>query len=128
MTKLSNQLTAFVALAGSCAFSHSQVTPAQTRGALLYTTHRISCHTTQVHWRNNKLASDGDSLKVQVPRWQGNAGLQWGEADIDEVSRYLNETIYRYPTQADRVGLVSKPKSPSTQQTNRGQRCPNESS
>ena len=121
MTKFPNQLMAFMLLAGSSAFSHSQMTPAQTRGGLLYTTHCVSCHTTQMHWRNDRQAFDWDSLKVQVRRWQGNAGLQWGEADITEVSRYLNETIYRYPAPADRVGLVSPPKSPSSQQPNRGQ-------
>ena len=106
MAKFSNRLMAFSVLAVSSALSHSQVPPAQTRGGLLYNTHCVSCHTTQMHWRHNKQAIDWDSLKVQVRRWQGNAGLQWGDADIDEVSRYLNETIYRYPTPADRVGLV----------------------
>ncbi len=113
MTKFMNRLSACAVLAVFSASSQSQVTPAQTRGALLYTTHCVSCHTTQMHWRNNKQATDWDSLKVQVRRWQANAGLQWGEADIDEVSRYLNETIYRYPNPADRVGLVSTHKSPS---------------
>ena len=121
MTKIPSRFIVFVVLAGSSAFSHSQVAPAQTRGELLYTTHCVTCHTTQMHWRNDRQAVDWVSLKVQVRRWQGNAGLQWGEADITEVSRYLNETIYRYPTPGDRVGLVSPPQAPSTQQPNRGQ-------
>lgn len=50
---------------------------------------------------------DLDSLKFQIRRWQGMTGLAWTEADISEVSRYLNETIYRYPTPASSVGLVS---------------------
>ena len=60
-----------------------------------------------MHWRNNKQAVDWNSLKAQVRRWQGNAGLMWEEADIVEVSRYLNETIYRYPrtdSRASRAG------------------------
>ena len=84
---------------------------AQTRGELLYTTHCVDCHTTQMHWRDNKQAFDWDSLKLQVRRWQGNAGLQWREADITEVSRYLNETIYRFPPPAERLGQVAPPKS-----------------
>ncbi len=112
MTKLTNRLMVFSVLAFSSALSHSQVTPAQTRGGLLYTTHCISCHTTQMHWRNDKQAVDWDSLNFQVRRWQNNAGLQWGDADITDVSRYLNETIYRYPTPADRVGLVSPRDTP----------------
>ncbi|MEO6017696.1 MAG: hypothetical protein ABIP46_10595 [Polaromonas sp.] len=64
-----------------------------------------------MHWRVDRQAYDWDSLKFQVRRWQGNAGLAWSETDITAVSRYLNETIYRYPTLGDRVGLVSPEKS-----------------
>ncbi len=110
MTKLPKPfmaLLAFMALAGHGAVSHAQLPPVQTRGELLYTTHCISCHTKQMHWRNDKQAHNWDSLKFQVRRWQGNAGLQWSEADITEVARYLNETIYRYPPPPDRVALAS---------------------
>lgn len=86
--------------------AHSQPAPAPARGQLLYTTHCIACHTTQVHWRNDKQAYDWDSLKVQVRRWQGNAGLQWAEADITEVARHLNDTIYHYPQTTDRLSLA----------------------
>ena len=117
MTNFTNRLMALIVLAVSSALSQAQVTPALTRGELLYTTHCISCHTTQMHWRNGRLATNWDSLKVQVRRWQGNAALQWGDADIDEVSRHLNDTIYRYPTPAHRVGLISSLPSPSMQHT-----------
>lgn len=86
---------------------HAQVGPAQSRGELLYSTHCVTCHTTEIHWREEKKAYDWDSLKFQVRRWQGNAGLTWNDADLTEVSRYLNETIYRYPQPDDRVGLIS---------------------
>jgi mono/diheme cytochrome c family protein len=84
------------ALAGG-GITLAQPGPAQSRGALLYTTHCIACHTTQMHWRSDRLASDWASLTAQVRRWQGNAGLQWGDADVVEVTRYLNETIYNFP-------------------------------
>jgi mono/diheme cytochrome c family protein len=90
------------ALLGSLA--QAQETQLPSRGELLYTTHCVACHTTQMHWRADRQAVDWDSLKLQVRRWQGNAGLQWGEADITEVSRYLNEAIYRYPLVNERVG------------------------
>ena len=112
MTKFSRRLMVLLVLSSSSAFSQPQVMPAQSRGGLLYSTHCIGCHTTEMHWRNNRQAYDWDSLKVQVRRWQNNAGLQWGEADISEVSRHLNESIYRYPTPADRVGLISPPGTP----------------
>lgn len=87
----------FATLAGGGAASHSQPVPAPARGELLYSSHCVTCHTTEMHWRDNKQAVDWNSLKEQVRRWQGNAGLMWDEADIVEVSRYLNDTFYRYP-------------------------------
>lgn len=105
---LLKELLVVTAVAGFTALAHSQARPAATRGELLYTTHCISCHTTQMHWRNDRQAHDWESLKVQVRRWQGNAGLQWDEADITEVARHLNDSIYRYPQTADRVSAISR--------------------
>ena len=102
-----NELLGFVILAGFNAIASAQAAPAATRGELLYSTHCVTCHTTQMHWRNDRQAFDWDSLKFQVRRWQGMTGLAWNEADIAEVSRYLNETIYHYPQLNDRVGLKS---------------------
>jgi mono/diheme cytochrome c family protein len=79
---------------------------APSRGELLYTTHCVACHSTQMHWRQKKLATTWDTLKAQVQRWQGVAGLDWSEVEVEEVARYLNETIYRYPEPA-RVGLLT---------------------
>jgi hypothetical protein len=115
MMNLKTQFAAWVALAGFTTLTYAQAAPGETRGELLYNTHCVTCHTTQMHWRNDRQASDWDSLKFQVRRWQGNAGLAWNEADITEVSRYLNETIYRYPTLNDRVGLASPQTSRLTQ-------------
>jgi len=72
------------------------------RGELLYTTHCVACHTTQLHWRDRRLATDFASLVAQVGRWQKNTGLNWSSEEIEDVVRYLNATIYRYPDQAPR--------------------------
>jgi mono/diheme cytochrome c family protein len=81
---------------------HAQA-PAPSRGELLYNTHCIACHSTQMHWREQRLARDWPSLKAQVRRFQGVAGLAWTEEDIGAVTRHLNDTIYRFPeTQARR--------------------------
>ena len=81
-----------------------------TRGKLLYDTHCIACHNSQIHWLDNKVATDWASLKAQVRRWQERAHLQWSEADVVEVARYLNDTIYRYRQTSDLVGqVVSRP-------------------
>jgi mono/diheme cytochrome c family protein len=70
---------------------------ASSRGELLYATHCIACHTTQVHWRERRLVTDFPSLIVQVGRWQKNTGLDWSSEEILDVVRYLNSTIYRFP-------------------------------
>jgi mono/diheme cytochrome c family protein len=95
-------LAAILSLAGGAALAQPAAVPS--RGQLLYTTHCIECHSTRMHWREQRQARDWDSLKVQVRRWQGNAGLGWDEADVVQVARYLNDTIYRYPQSSDRVG------------------------
>jgi hypothetical protein len=33
--------------------------------------------------------------------------LAWSEADIVEVTRYLNDSIYHYPQTSDLVGLLA---------------------
>lgn len=96
---------------------------AQSRGELLYSTHCNSCHTSEMHWRDKKVAVDWTSLRFQVRRWQGNAGLGWSEADIQDVTRYLNESIYRYTETSDSLApnaaatsntRLQLPSSPST--------------
>lgn len=76
---------------------------AQSRGELLYSTHCITCHATDVHWREKKMATSWASLTFQVRRWQEASGLGWSESDIQDVARYLNESIYRYPPMAGSV-------------------------
>jgi mono/diheme cytochrome c family protein len=82
----------------------AQTTPesVSSRGELLYSTHCIECHTTQIHWRANRRAVDWETLKFQVRRWQGVLNLNWTEADADDVAHYLNDTIYRFPRQVSR--------------------------
>ena len=66
------------------------------RGELLYTTYCIACHTTQVHWRDKKVARDWDTLVVEVARWQKVDGLGWSNDQVVDVARYLNALHYHY--------------------------------
>lgn len=77
--------------------------PVQSNGRLLYETHCIACHDKQVHWRDARLSVDWNTLDAQVRRWQANALLSWSEADITAVTRFLNETIYRFPRTGERL-------------------------
>jgi mono/diheme cytochrome c family protein len=88
--------------------SGADAAPAQSRGELLYTTHCIACHSTQMHWRDQRRATDLDSLREQVRLWQGRAQLSWGEDDIAEVTRYLNQRIYRFGPAPARASIDEK--------------------
>ena len=89
-------LVAACLYAGANVVAFAQTGTPATRGELLYTTHCIACHTTQVHWRQQKLVTDWASLKHQVRRWSGNTGLSWTDEEIVEVARYLNAAYYRF--------------------------------
>jgi hypothetical protein len=67
------------------------------RGELLYSTHCIACHTTQMHWREKRVARDWPTLIVLVDRWQRNERLNWEPQDVVDVARHLNARYYRYP-------------------------------
>jgi cytochrome c553 len=82
--------------AGAAAIAFAQPAPPESRGALLYSTHCIACHTKEVHWRQQKLATDWASLERQVRRWATNAGLAWSDDDVAEVARYLNAVHYHF--------------------------------
>jgi mono/diheme cytochrome c family protein len=80
---------------------------AQSRGELLYTTHCIACHNTQVHWRNQKQAVDWPTLRAQVRAWQATAQLAWTDDDIQQVAAYLNEAHYHFPPPIKQSGAAT---------------------
>lgn len=95
---------ALVALAllsapGNDAIAQQRTEPG--RGELLYTTHCVACHNARVHWRDKRLATDWNSLRAEVRRWQGFQKLGWSEGDIAEVARYLNHFYYDFLSPVD---------------------------
>lgn len=92
-------MTLSVGLIALVAASSAQ---AQSRGELLYSTHCIACHSTNVHWRDGRSATDWPGIVTQVRRWQGANALSWNEQDIGAVARYLNETFYHFEPAAPR--------------------------
>lgn len=83
---------------------------AESRGGLLYSTHCAACHTSKKHWREKKLATDWNSLKVQVRRWQAAAFLEWRDDDILAVTRHLNDRFYRFAATDDPVCARAAPR------------------
>jgi mono/diheme cytochrome c family protein len=92
--------------AAVCAQARAQVTPpppppatpppGMSQGELLYTTHCIGCHTTEIHWREKKIAKDWRTLVAEVRRWQTNIKLNWGNEEIGAVAHYLNGAFYHF--------------------------------
>ena len=95
-------------LLAGCLTAGAQPAAAPSRGEMLYTTHCVACHSTQMHWREKRVVNDMASLKAQVQRWETNASLQWSDDDIADVARHLNETIYHFPTPLERKVAVGQ--------------------
>ena len=74
--------------------AQAQGTPS--RGQLLYSTHCLECHTTQMHWRDKRQARDWDSLRRWVRHWEVESRLQWSDDDVEAVVRYLNDSVYHF--------------------------------
>lgn len=108
---MTGALAGRIALAGllcAAGTAAAQTMPDPQRGRLLYETHCIACHTTQLHWRDRRQARDWPSLKGWVEHWQKELGLGWSERDTTEVARHLNERYYRYPQSSGLVGALTE--------------------
>lgn len=83
------------------------------RGRLLYETHCIACHNSQMHWRDQRLARDWDGLVAQVRGWQARASLGWNDDDVLEVARHLNDIVYRFERPVPPRPVVRAPMAPA---------------
>lgn len=66
------------------------------RGRLLYENHCQFCHSRQVHGRADRWPNTREELRGVVDLWQRNDRLRWSDAEIDDVTAYLNATQYRF--------------------------------
>ena len=93
-------------LLAACAGSRTSAGPAAAaapdieRGRLLYENTCNACHTTQPHWRSQRLVGTWSELIAQVTRWQGIAGVRWSSDEIRDVATFLNEQFYHLPCDA----------------------------
>ena len=65
------------------------------RGRLLYENHCKVCHTSVVHVREERKATTREEIQTWIRRWRKELGLQWGTAEVDDVTEYLNNRYYR---------------------------------
>lgn len=97
MTRLELPLLITWVLFSAAAAAQSDPALREPRGEMLYTTHCIGCHNVQVHWRDHSIATDWESLRAQVRRWQNFSGLAWTDDEINAVTRHLNTLYYKFP-------------------------------
>ena len=109
MTKSKQLFFALCLVWSTHASAHDPLKHSESRGALLYSMHCNACHTSEVHWREQKLATDWNSLKDQVRRWQTRIGLIWSEEEITDVAHYLNAAYYGFPL-AEQKGYLREGK------------------
>lgn len=67
-----------------------------TRGKALYEQHCMSCHAQSVHGRAKRRARDFNEVRDWAERWNKSLELNWGAAEIEDVTVYLNAMYYRY--------------------------------
>lgn len=70
---------------------------ASERGQLLYENHCQSCHSIEVHTRNDRKVTSPALLKAWIISMTFHNELGWGEAEIADITAYLNRSIYRFP-------------------------------
>jgi hypothetical protein len=97
-----------ISVAWSLAWAQPSPETGTSLGKELYSTHCDSCHTTQVHWRDKRIAKDWTGLVSQVRRWQANIGLGWSDQEILEVTRYLNSRYYRFAEKEKRASVTPR--------------------
>ena len=83
-------LTITFTLATSAAF-------ASERGELLYENHCQDCHGSSVHTREARLVGTIEQLRAWVISWTVHNGLDWSQAEIADITAFLNRKFYRFP-------------------------------
>jgi len=106
MIKLFNIFIYLCMIMGAQSMAYADSKYNEARGQLLYSTHCNACHFSQIHWREQKLVVDWNSLVEQVRRWQYISGLSWSEDEINDVARHLDKLYYGYKNTAQGKKLL----------------------
>lgn len=79
-----------------------------TRGRALYELRCDGCHAESVHGRRTRVATDFESVRAWVNRWNTTLKLGWTGEEVDDVALHLNATYYRYPCPPTVCKVVSQ--------------------
>ena len=72
------------------------MSPAASRGQLLYENHCISCHESLVHIREQQQARTPAQLRARVRYWADYLQLRWSREEVEEVANHLDSQYYRF--------------------------------
>jgi mono/diheme cytochrome c family protein len=66
------------------------------RGRLLYENTCTECHGRSVLSRKDRIATNYDEIRTQVERWRKQARAPWTAAEVEDVTAWLNQAVYRF--------------------------------
>jgi len=69
-------------------------------GRALYESRCDVCHDKSVHNRAARKSRNLTEVRKWVSRWNTELGGAWKDAEIDAVTRYLNQRFYKFPCPA----------------------------
>ena len=73
-----------------------QVTPAASKGQLLYENHCLKCHESNIHIRKKDKARNITDVRTWVVKWQTYEKLGWDRSAINAVTDYLIIRYYKF--------------------------------
>jgi len=87
---------AFMLSLAALLFASAAASADSGRGKLLYENQCSGCHESTVHIRDDHKARSITDIRAAVLRWSETQKLNWGPAEIDDVTEYLDESFYHY--------------------------------
>lgn len=91
-----NKAILMTLVAGAILSTSQSIAQEAVRGNMLYENHCLQCHESKVHIREHRKVRSLLDLKKQVNRWANELDLSWQDEEIRDVSRYLNQTFYKF--------------------------------
>lgn len=66
------------------------------RGRMLYELRCGQCHSESVHGRAQRDAKSFGEVLAYVSRWNSQLSIGWRKDDIEDVTKYVNDTYYGF--------------------------------
>ena len=87
-------LAMLLVVSGTCLLAAPVIADVN-RGEALYENHCQECHDTIVHKRQDRKVESIETLRAWVMSMSVHTGLTWAEAEVSDITQYLNQRFYR---------------------------------